>query len=157
MFFQSKATAIPKSIIPNTVHVQRVTRDTVGSSLAVVVCGISKPISKSQLDKFNSDITIDNNNVSGEDNVYIVGNSKTGEFYHLKKQASTSIVIYKVIDVRSYRLECTPVAKFIEMYEPVIGYSRDGVPITDSDIDLLTNTECCDCDDSCECKCKDEG
>ena len=136
LFFKSK-----DIISKNTVRINAVYRRKC-DGFAVVVCGISRPASKSAIDQSNryGTVVINNNTIESDAiSVYFdQSNVSHTEFIHPKQTLGSVVVIFKRCDLFNSAAESVTLADFLENHELVIGYTANGDMITDSMLENIT-------------------
>ena len=145
LFFQSKDITIKTTVKPNTVYRNKINGE------AVIICGVSRPVTKSAL---NIDDILGTYSMKVMDagyNEYTFethqcGDITKGQYVHNKKDFSTTIVMFKGTELEHPNepqiFDATPLSDFLDNYELVIGYTTDGDMITQSMLDNRCDGRC---------------
>ena len=137
LFFKTNDLALTNSARPNTVYRRK------EHGYAAFVCAVSRPKPQSFIDTHGGIKTTCV--ISSSDGVVnkfdsFVNNSNTTENIHSKKDFNSVVVMYKTASTSNTNIQFLPMAKFLEMYELVIGYNERGEMLTNSMIEAINTS-----------------
>lgn len=141
-FFQSKDFSLTNTVLPNTVYKDK----TYG--FGVFVCAVSRPKSPAYVSANGTNkvtCTVVDPTYGDIDKFDSFRNSENvNEYIHNRKDYKNTIVMYKVSTLLDNQVKFMPLLKFLENYDKVIGYTKDGFMLTErmfNDLRFNENTK----------------